>query len=425
MTEVVLARLRPQAIVRGGRRAVDDATLAAAKAIVDDIERRGDEALRSCAARYDGLGAEAPLLHPKQDLEAALSELDREERALLERTAERIARYAAAQRAALHDVVMPLAGGRAEQRVLPVARAGCYAPGGGYPLVSTLLMTAVTARVAGVTEVVVATPRPGKLMLAAAAIAEADVVLAAGGAHAIAALAHGTTSLPRVDVIVGPGSRWVTAAKQLVSGVVAIDMLAGPSELVVLADAGADPRLVAADLLAQAEHAADALPVLVTTDETLVERVDGELSRQLASLPTQGVARQALANGYAVVCSSRDEALTVCERLAPEHLELMVDDVASAAAAVRSSGAVFAGAGSAEVLGDYGAGPNHVLPTGGSARYASGLSVMTFLRLRSTLFVDDPQGAAELCRDAAALARLEGLEGHARAAEARLDMKGR
>jgi phosphoribosyl-ATP pyrophosphohydrolase/phosphoribosyl-AMP cyclohydrolase/histidinol dehydrogenase len=219
--------------------------------------------------------------------------------------------------------------------------------------------------------------------------------------------------------VVGPGNRWVTAAKKLVAGRVGIDMLAGPSELVVLADSGADPELVAADLLAQAEHDPDALPVLVTTAAGLAEAVESALARQLIDLPTRETAAAALGNGFAVVASDLDEAVAVCDRLAPEHLQVLTANADAVAARLRHWGGLFIGAASAEVLGDYGAGPNHTLPTGGVARFKGGLSVLDFLRVRTWLRLDggaDP----ELARDAAALARLEGLEAHARAAERRL-----
>jgi histidinol dehydrogenase len=276
-------------------------------------------------------------------------------------------------------------------------------------------MTAVTARVAGVRDVWVASPKPQRLVLAAAAVAGADAVLAAGGAHAIAALAYGAGPIPACDIVVGPGNRFVTAAKQLVSGAVAIDMLAGPSELVVFADASADPGLVAADLLAQAEHDPDAVPVLVTLDPTLPARVEAELHRQLADLPTAAVARAALGNGGVVTVATVDEGIATSDAIAPEHLQLVLTNAAAIAPRLAHYGALFVGAGAREVLGDYGAGPNHILPTGGTARWAGGLSVLTFLRLRTWLRVDGAAG--DVMADAAWFGRAEGLEAHARAAE--------
>jgi phosphoribosyl-ATP pyrophosphohydrolase/phosphoribosyl-AMP cyclohydrolase/histidinol dehydrogenase len=283
-------------------------------------------------------------------------------------------------------------------------------------------MTAVTARTAGVKEIWVASPKPGPMTLAAAAIAGADGVLAAGGAHAIAALAFGAPPGPLApcDVIVGPGNRYVTAAKQLVAGRVAIDMVAGPSELVVFADATASPAVIAADLLAQAEHDPDALPVLVALDSTLPDRVEAELVRQLADLPSGEIARAALLNGGVVLVATVEEGIAACDALAPEHVELLLQDAAAIAPRLAHFGALFVGAGSAEVLGDYGAGPNHVLPTAGTARLQGGLSVYTFLRVRTWLRIDDPAAARPLVEDAAWFGRVEGLEGHARSAERRL-----
>lgn len=401
------------------REAVDGAALAAAAAIVDEVRAGGEAALRRHAERLGELAPGQPLVHDAAALERAARGLPAAERALLERTAARIADFARAQRAALRELAVPVAGGQAGHRIAPVERAGCYAPGGRYPLPSSVLMTAVTARAAGVAEVWVASPRPRPVTLAAAGIAGADGLLAVGGAQAIAALAYGIGGPPPCDVVVGPGNRWVTAAKKLVAGRVGIDMLAGPSELVVLADGGADPELVAADLLAQAEHDPDALPVLVTTEPRLAEAVDAALARQLAELPTREIAAAALGNGFAVVARDLEEAVAACDRLAPEHLQVLTADAEAVATRLRHWGGLFIGAASAEVLGDYGAGPNHTLPTGGVARFKGGLSVLDFLRVRTWLRVDGG-GDPELARDAAALARLEGLEAHARAAERRL-----
>jgi histidinol dehydrogenase len=414
----LLRRVTPDALAVTRRGAVDAATLDGARAIVDAVRARGEAAVREYAARFGELDGGAPLVRDRDDLRAAFTALPAGEQALLERTAARIRSFAAAQRSALHDLDVAIPGGRAGHTVAPMARAGCYAPGGRFPLPSSVLMTAVTARVAGVAEVYVASPRPAPATLAAAWVAGADALLAVGGAHAIAALAHGV-GVPACDVVVGPGNRWVTAAKQLVAGDVAIDMLAGPSELVVLADAAADPALVAADLLAQAEHDPDAVPALVTTDAALIDRVERALAAQLDALPepNRATARAACGNGLAVLAPDLASALAACDRLAPEHLELLVADPQALAPRLTHYGALFLGAGAAEVLGDYGAGPNHVLPTGGTARHTGGLSVLTFLRVRTWLRLDAP---AELAADAAALARLEGLEAHARAAEARL-----
>jgi phosphoribosyl-ATP pyrophosphohydrolase/phosphoribosyl-AMP cyclohydrolase/histidinol dehydrogenase len=421
VTAAPLLRLRTVAELarRGG--GPDPETLTTAARIVADVRTRGEVALREHAERFGDVPRGAPLYYDRPELARALAGLAPEDRARLERVAARIRAFAVAQRSALGPVSVPVPGGVAEHRIAPMERAGCYAPGGRYPLPSSVLMTAVTARVAGVRDVWVASPKPHALTLAAAAVAGASGVLGVGGAQAIAALAYGAGPIARRDVIVGPGNRWVAAAKQLVAATVAIDMLAGPSELVVFADESADPAAVAADLLAQAEHDPDALPVLVTVDATLVERVERELASQLDDLPTAEVARAALARGGAVVVASVADGVAACDAIAPEHLQLELREADAVAPRLAHYGALFIGAGSAEVLGDYGAGPNHVLPTGGTARSSGGLSVYTFLRVRTSLRITDGVEARPLIEDAVWLGRAEGLEAHARAAERRLE----
>lgn len=401
--------------------AVGPEALAVAAPIVEGVRVRGEAALREYAEQLIEVPAGGPMFVERAELQRALAALPAADRARLERVAERIRTFAEAQKRALGPVSVSVPGGTAGHWIAPVERAGCYAPGGRYPLPSSVLMTVVTARTAGVREVWAASPRPGPMTLAAAAIAGADGVLAAGGAHAIAALAFGAGPVPACDVVVGPGNRYVTAAKQLISGRVAIDMLAGPSELVVFADGTASPVAIAADLLAQAEHDPDALTVLVTPDSNLLDRVEAELDRQLAVLPTGAVARRALGNGGAVLVSSIEEGISACDALAPEHVALFLENASAIAGRLTHFGALFIGGGSPEVLGDYGTGPNHVLPTGGMARSKGGLSVYTFLRVRTWLRIDDAAAARPLVEDAAWFGRVEGLEAHARSAEHRLD----
>ncbi|NNC93349.1 MAG: histidinol dehydrogenase [Acidimicrobiia bacterium] len=399
-------------------RGIDAEALATAAASINRVENNGITALEALTEQFeerpDGMG----LFLSRDELQTVLDSISSSDRALLERVADRIETFAGTQLASLAPLDgVPVPGGTAGQSVAPVERAGCYSPGGRYPLPSSVLMTAVTARTAGVNEVWVASPRPTDITLAAAAVAGADGFLVAGGAHAIAAMALGAGPLAPCDVVVGPGNRYVTAAKQLVYGRVGIDMLAGPSELVVLADDSADDAVVAADLIAQAEHDPDALPVLVTTDPSLPGRVRDRLEKQLATLPTARIATPALLGGGTVVAGDLAEAIAACDALAPEHLQLSVRDPEAVRGLLSHYGAVFVGEGSAEVFGDYGVGPNHVLPTGGTARFSGGLSVFTFLRVRTWLQIEP---SADLIADAAGLARLEGLEGHARAAERRL-----
>jgi phosphoribosyl-ATP pyrophosphohydrolase/phosphoribosyl-AMP cyclohydrolase/histidinol dehydrogenase len=408
-------------VVQQRRTVVSAEALTVAAPIVEAVRSGGEASLRQFAERFGELTPAEPIVIERPSLEKALRGLDRADRERLERVAGRIRAFAEAQRGAIRDVMVPVPGGFAGHRVKSVMRGGCYAPGGRYPLPSSVLMTAITARVAGVTEVIVASPKPPALVLAAAAVAGADVVVPVGGAQAIAALAYGAGPVPACDVVVGPGNRYVTAAKHLVSMAVGIDTLAGPSELLVFADASADPGLIAADLLAQAEHDSDAVPLLVTMDATLPVRVNDELHRQMADLPTSRVVAEALTNGGVICVGTLEEGVAACEAIAPEHLELHLTDAACALVTPRlhNYGTVFVGPSAGEVLGDYGAGPNHVLPTGAGVRGTMGLSVLTFLKLRTWLRIDDPAAARELAGDAAWFARAEGLEGHARSAERR------
>jgi phosphoribosyl-ATP pyrophosphohydrolase/phosphoribosyl-AMP cyclohydrolase/histidinol dehydrogenase len=420
MTDTTLLPIRSADDITCARRPAYTAEArAAAESIVRDVASRGVPAVIEHATRLGDLRSGQQLIYTRQDLRSALDRLDRGVRRILEQARDRIASFAAAQRAALRDIDVPVPGGRAGHRFIPVSAAGCYAPGGRYPLPSSVLMTAVTARSAGVQSVWVASPRPAPATLAAAALSGADALLAVGGAQAIAALAFGMNELPPCDTVVGPGNAYVTAAKHAVSDRVRIDMLAGPSEVLIITDDSADPALVAADLLAQAEHDDDAIPLLVTTSSALVGRVELELIAQLETLPTAATARRALRNAAACVVASLDDAAALADRLAPEHLQLMTREDERLASLVRNYGALFIGARSAETIGDYGIGPNHTLPTGGTARWAGGLSVMTFLTVRTWLKLDAAAPAA-LYSDTADFARIEGLEAHARAALRRI-----
>ncbi len=399
---------------------VDAETLAVASGILADVRARGMDAVVEHSLRLGDVRGAGEVIVERGRLRAALDGLDRRDRAVLERAAERISSFARAQRASITDIEMasPI-GGMMGHRIAPVMNAGCYAPGGRYPLPSSVLMTAVTAREAGVPSVWVASPRPSEATLAAAAIAGADGFLAVGGAQAIGAFAYGAGLMPRCDAIVGPGNRFVTAAKQLVAGRVAVDMLAGPSELLVIADKSACPAMIAADLLAQAEHDPDAIPMLVTTDASLPACVGIELEMQLDTLPTAAIARASLANGFACVVASIDEAIDLSDEIAPEHLEILTSDPEGVANRCGNYGAVFVGSFAAEVFGDYGVGPNHTLPTGGGARSFAGLSVFTFLRARTFLRSGSRSPEPVLIDEVASFARMEGLEAHARAAELR------
>lgn len=398
----------------------DDETLDIARTILSDIRERGLTAAKEHAIRLGDLKDDGQIFYTRAELDAALSALPQKDIDLLKRVAGRIENFAIAQKSALTLLKHPIPGGFAGHDILPVDVAGCYAPAGRFPLPSTVLMTVIPARVAGVKHVFVATPKPPPVMLAAAAIAGADGLLAIGGAHAIGTLAYGTSLNPAADVIVGPGSRWVTAAKRLIAGEISIDMLAGPSELVVLADETADASIIAADLLAQAEHDPDAEPILITPSRALYDAVVAELGKQLSDLPTAPTAIQALAKGGAVLVKDMEQGIAVCNYFAGEHLEVMTANSQEVAKRLTHCGGLFIGRNAAEVIGDYGCGPNHTLPTGGTARSRAGLSVFNFLRIRTWIDIPEPDKATGLYEDARDLGRIEGLEAHARAAEIRL-----
>ena len=411
---------------------VDDVARKVALEIVQDVRTKGLPGLLFHAQRLGDIPSlDSPWILRPPELKAAFDAQTPEVQAMLLRVAERIRRFAQAQKDSLAQTIrvdMQGEGNAAGQSVAPMDTAGCYAPGGRYPLPSSVLMTAVPARVAGCQRVVAASPRPAPITLAAAHVAGVDMLITVGGAQAIAALAYGVRDgeremVPQCDVVVGPGNRFVTAAKQLVSGIVAIDMLAGPSECLVLADAHADPAVVASDLIAQAEHDVAAVAILVALeDRGIVARVEAEIARQLAAdLPTAQTATESFKrNGYAVVVPDVDAAVKLCDVIAPEHLEIHTQDPSAIVPRLKHYGALFIGATSAEVLGDYGFGPNHTLPTGGTARSFGGLSVFTFLRVRTWINIEKLETCQESIQDAVELAKLEGLFGHSRSASKRL-----
>ena len=424
-SEPMLPIVTPDEVKALHKNPVDTKAKEQAAAILKEVSDGGLDSLLDVAVRLRDLdNKRSKAFYGKDDLKAAYDALESEKQSLLRRTADRIRKFAECQRNAIVNISVDIPGGMAGHDVAPVKSAGCYAPGGRYPLPSSVLMTAITARAAGVQSVWVASPRPVAETLAAAYLADADGLMAIGGAQAIGALAHGVPehNIPGSDVIVGPGNKWVTAAKSIVSGKVQIDMLAGPSEVLVIADSTCKPSTVASDLLAQAEHDTEARPILVCTARKIATDVNAELVKQLAVLPTRDVAREAVKNGYACVCPDISTAVRISDEIGPEHLEIITEDAENVKAMCNSYGGVFIGSVSAEVFGDYGAGPNHVLPTCGTSRYTGGLSVFTFLRIRTWMNITkgDDAECQEMIRDATALGRIEGLEGHARAAEARL-----
>lgn len=382
-----------------------------AAAIVNDVRRRGDVALRSWARRLDGFeGGRFDV--SAREIDRGWRETPVDVRAAI-RLAIRNVRVVAERQVPRPFTVQPVAGVTIEQRVQPLARVGCYVPGGRYPLPSTVVMTVVPAVVAGVAEVIVACPKPSAVVLCAAREAGATRVLRIGGAQAIAALAYGTTSVPKVDKIVGPGNAWVAAAKSLVAADCPIDFEAGPSEIVIYANRGrAD--WIADDLIAQAEHDPDARAIFVTTNAALARRVTAALRVQT---PAAGPARAALRrHGRVIVARSRRDALATINRLAPEHLVL---ERAADVDACRAAGTIFVGRWSAQAAGDYTTGSNHVLPTNGAARFRGGLSAADFVRV-FTVQTLSGRGIASIGPAAATLADAEGLSAHAASIRRRL-----
>ncbi|HWC03446.1 MAG TPA: histidinol dehydrogenase [Methylomirabilota bacterium] len=403
---------------------VDPNAVAQVAAIVDEVRRRGDAALLDFTKRFDGIELRPEELRVSAEEWAAATVSPTLEAALAE---------AANRIEAFHRHQLPRSwwvrdghGSLLGQQVTPLDRVGCYVPGGRAAYPSTVLMNLIPARVAGVRNLVVASPPAAEghlpaAVLVAARLAGATEVYRVGGAQAVAALAYGTASLPPVDKIVGPGNLYVALAKRLVFGDVGIDLVAGPSEVVVVADTTAEAAHVAADLLAQAEHDPMARAVCLTDDAALAARVVAAVARQCPALPRAAIAEAALrSHGAVVVTRDLEEALAIANRLAPEHLELAVADPFRCLPEVRHAGAIFLGVHTPEVVGDYLAGPNHVLPTAATARFASGLSVEDFIK-RSSLIHYTPAGLRAAWPHLAALAEAEGLHGHGEAARIRLE----
>lgn len=375
--------------------------------ILDAVRDRGDAALLEYARKFDGFGGRSV----RVPVEGSLSE---ELRSAVEVAAANI-RETACQQLPRERMTEYPDGRRIGEIVRPLDSMGAYIPGGRYPLLSTILMTVIPAQVAGVKHICVACPKPVPEILGISARLQVHELFQMGGAQAIAALAFGTETVPKVDCIVGPGNIYVAAAKKLLAGEVAIDFIAGPTEIVIIAAEG-DPRWLAADMLAQAEHDVDASSILLTTSRALAEAVAAEIERQLATLPTAAVARPSIdANGAIIVVDSPAEAVDLSNTLAPEHLSLHDPSLLPS---IRHAGSVFLGASSPEAAGDYASGPNHVLPTSGAARLYGGLSAADFVKVISVQELS-PAALARLASSITTLARAEGLEAHARSVEVR------
>lgn len=406
-------------------RGEDRADLSAAVGgIIAAVRREGDEALRRYAEQFDGAAPDRLEVSPAE-LDRALDALDRSLRDILEEAAENIRAYHRHQ-VRNSFLISEKDGVVLGQKVIPLDRVGLYIPGGTASYPSTVLMNAIPAKLAGCPELVMVSPpsRGGDIapvILAAAKIAGVDRVFRTGGAQAIAALAYGTETIPRVDKIVGPGNAYVAEAKRQVFGQVAIDMIAGPSEILIIAGGNSDPVQVSADLLSQAEHDKNAAAVLITDSPALARAVQAEAERQLAALPRREIARTSIDNnGKIIVTETLLQGVEIANALAPEHLELCVDNPFDYLDKVRHAGSVFLGRSCPEALGDYFAGPNHTLPTGGTARFSSPLSVDDFVKKTQFTYYT-PAALERVAGKIARFAREEGLEGHARSALSRLE----
>lgn len=393
--------------------------------IIADVRQRGDAAIIEYTNRFDrrDVAAFQELELSQQQLNDALNEIPAEQRDALEQAAERIRSYHQHQKQESWQY-READGTLLGQKITPLDRVGIYVPGGKASYPSSVLMNAIPAKVAGVAEIIMVVPAPNAVLspmvLAAAAIAGVDRVFTIGGAQAVAALAYGAGSVPRVDKIVGPGNIYVATAKRMVFGQVGLDMVAGPSEILVVCDGNTDPDWIAMDLFSQAEHDEDAQSILISPDADFLDRVQASIERLLPELERQEIARTSLQNRGAMIrVASLDQAVEVINDIAPEHLELSVEDPERLLPGIRHAGAIFMGRYTAEALGDYCAGPNHVLPTSTTARFSSPLGVYDFQK-RSSLIMCSADGASELGKVASVLARGESLTAHARSAEYRI-----
>jgi histidinol dehydrogenase len=393
--------------------------------IIAQVRARGDEAVVELTNRFDRTTVSeiSQLEMSKARLQQALEAISPEQRNALEVAADRVRSYH--ERQLSHSWQYEEADGTLlGQKVTPMDRVGIYVPGGKAAYPSSVLMNAMPAKVAGVEEIVMVVPTPdgviNEMVLAAAAIAGVDRVFTIGGAQAVAALAYGTQTVPRVDKIVGPGNIYVATAKRAVFGAVGIDMIAGPSEILVICDGKTDPDWVAMDLFSQAEHDEDAQPILIATDAAYIDRVEQSIAKLLPTLEREQIISASLADRALLIeVADLDEAAALSNRIAPEHLELSVEDPVALTEKIKHAGAIFMGRYTAEALGDYCAGPNHVLPTSGTARFSSPLGVYDFQK-RSSLIMFSAEGASEMGKVASVLARGEGLTAHARSAEYRI-----
>ncbi len=405
---------------------IDEEISNSVKKIINDVKRNGDSSVLDYTKQFDSIMAKSisELTMPKERLKQAFDNLEKEQKDALSIAAERIKSY--------HQNQVQESWNYSEddgtvlgQKITPLERAGLYVPGGKAAYPSSVLMNSIPAKVAGVEELIMVVPTPkgivNELVLAAAYVAEVDLVITIGGAQAIAALAYGTESIPKVDKIVGPGNIYVATAKRQVYGQVGIDMIAGPSEILIICDGKTNPDWVAMDLFSQAEHDEDAQAILLCPDEEFIKEVEKSISKLLPSLEREQIIKTSLEKrGALILTQDIDEAVKISNRIAPEHLELSVEDPESIIDDIKHAGAIFMGTYSSEALGDYCAGTNHVLPTSSTARFSSPLGVYDFIK-RSSIVMASKDGANKLGKTASVLAYGEGLEAHAKSALYRTD----
>ncbi|HPR41376.1 MAG TPA: histidinol dehydrogenase [Candidatus Methanofastidiosa archaeon] len=380
--------------------------------VIDDVRRDGDKAVIRYTEKFDQY-TPSSLEVGKDDIERAYENVDENVTEAIMKAHEHIKEFAEIQIASLKDFELKTKWSVLGQKIIPIDKVGCYVPGGRYPLPSSALMSITPARVAGVEKIVVCSPKIRDETIIAADVAGADRIFSVGGIQAIAAMAYGTETIPHVHMIVGPGNKYVTEAKRMVYGDVGIDFLAGPSEVVIVADDSGDASLIATDMMSQAEHDPLAQAHLVTTSEKLALDVDREIREQLKDSPTRDVASQSLENSYVIIVDSMEKAYNITNKRAPEHVELQVKDEETAKAALKHYGSLFIGKDSAESFGDYASGTNHILPTGGGARFTGGLSVFSFLKIQTYQKITSPDLIADIVAE---LAKAEGLDSHMRSA---------
>ncbi|MBW6451629.1 MAG: histidinol dehydrogenase [DPANN group archaeon] len=386
--------------------------------ILNEVKTDGDKAVNKYTKKFDNLDLENTLITKKQ-IEDAYKKVNSEDVSILKEAAKNITFFAKEQFKTFKNFEIKKDGVILGQKIIPIEKVGCYVPGGRYPLPSSALMSVIPAKVAGVKEIIVCSPKIDSITIVAADIAGADKIFNIGGIQAIGAMAYGTKLVPKVNKIVGPGNEFVAVAKKEVYGFVGIDFIAGPSEVLIIADETGNPEFIAADLLAQAEHDPNARCDLLTTSKELAEEVNNELKIQLEKLSTKDVAKIALNNGKIVLVNNLTEAIKIANRRAPEHLEIQVKDKEQLISELTNYGSLFIGNYSAEVFGDYCSGTNHTLPTNGASKYTGGLSVKDFIKILTYQEIDKNSCIA-LGKIASRMADLEGLKGHKNAADIRI-----